>query len=78
VTKKKAAKKTATVPKPDAKEALNTWDSMLAYVKQADEAELWSLLGDERNGQRRANFMIRIYGRAQLLRSERERRELFA
>lgn len=55
---------------------LSSWVSMNEALKTLSEKECWSLLEQEKTGQKRAQFMLRIHGRANKLRAERERREL--
>ena len=55
---------------------LSSWVVMNEALKTIDEKECWKLLEQEKKGQQRAQFMLRIHGRANKLRAERERREL--
>lgn len=55
---------------------LSNWVAMNAALKELSEEKCWKLLQEEKNGQKRAQFMLRIHGRANKLRAERERREL--
>ena len=56
--------------------ALASWLALNAFLKSATEPQCWELLKEERTGKKRLNYLIRIYGKANRLRSERERREL--
>ncbi len=55
---------------------LSSWVAMNEALKTLSEEECWELLRQEKKGQRRAQFMLRIHGRANKLRAEREKREL--
>lgn len=61
-------------------EALNTWISLNEKLQDTatTEEECWKLLKVERAGQRRLQFMLRIFGRANKLRTERERKAIAA
>lgn len=55
---------------------LSSWVAMNEALKTISEEECWALLEEEKKGQQRVQFMLRIHGRANKLRAERERREL--
>ena len=61
-------------------DALNTWKSLNEALQsdETGEEECLRLLQVERKNQRRLQFMLRLYGRYNKLRTERERRELAA
>lgn len=63
--------KPATIANP-----LSSWVNMNEALKTLTEDKCWKLLEEEKAGQKRAQFMLRIHGRANKLRAERERREL--
>jgi hypothetical protein len=55
---------------------LATWDDLNRHIVVADEAVCRDLLCREREGRRRKTFILRIHSRLNLVRAERERREL--
>lgn len=55
---------------------LENWDTLNSYVQELTEEELKELLLEEKKGQKRLAFLIRIYGRYNKLRTIRERNEL--
>lgn len=55
---------------------LSSWVAMNEALKTLPEKDCWKLLEQEKKNQQRAQFMLRIHGRANKLRAERERREL--
>lgn len=57
-------------------EAAASWAMMKEFLLQSDEDSCWKALAVEKANQHRLNFMLRIYGCANKLRSERERNEL--
>lgn len=61
-------------------DSLKTWNSLNTALQSddVDEDECLRLLKIERAGQRRLQFMLRLYGRYNKLRTERERREIAA
>lgn len=61
-------------------EALSTWKSLNEELQKDEmtEEECLRLLNIERKGQRRLQFMLRLFGRYNKLRAERERREIAA
>lgn len=56
--------------------ALGSWLALNKFLRTAKETQCNILLEFERKGKRRINYMLRIYGRYNVLRSDRERREL--
>lgn len=56
--------------------SLSSWIELNKSLQLISEKECWKLLDTEKKGQRRTNFLLRIHGRANKLRAERERREL--
>lgn len=56
--------------------ALASWRTMRQALETATEAQCLEMLDAERKGENRATFLMRIYGRYSMLRTERERREL--
>jgi hypothetical protein len=57
-------------------QALLNWGNLQAALREMTEAQCWALLDEEKSGKRRIQFLLRIYGRANTLRCERERRGL--
>lgn len=59
-------------------EYLRTWRAMNEAMRmgQISEDEWWEALAHEKTHQRRAQFVVRIYGHANKLRSQREQAEL--
>lgn len=55
---------------------LSSWVAMNEALKTLSEKDCWKLLESEKKGSKRAQFLLRIHGRANKLRAERERREL--
>lgn len=53
-----------------------TWAETVRLLKKADEKLCWKMLKEEREGANRPMFLLRIYGKANRLRTERERKEL--
>lgn len=53
-----------------------TWAETVRLLKKADEKTCWKMLKEEREGANRPMFLLRIYGKANRLRTERERKEL--
>ncbi len=53
-----------------------TWAELVRRLEKADEATCWKLLEWEKAHGKRAMFLLRIYGKANKLRSDRERKEL--
>lgn len=57
-------------------EALKTWTGLNDYLRSASETQCAELLEKEDKGKRRVQFLLRIYGRYNRIRSDRERRAL--
>lgn len=57
---------------------LATWVDLNEALRNVNETECWTLLKAEQAGKRRVQFLLRIYGRANRLRTERERNALLA
>lgn len=55
---------------------LETWADLRKALGKATEEECQQLLDLEKEGKNRPTFLARIYGRYNMLRAERERREL--
>ena len=55
---------------------MDSWDELNRRLKKMTEAECAALLEAEEAGRARTSFLIRIYGRFNTLRTQRERREL--
>lgn len=55
---------------------LDNWQALNAHVQTMDEQELQKLLKKEQMNKNRMQFLIRIYGRYNKLRTIRERKEL--
>jgi hypothetical protein len=55
---------------------LDSWDALNKALKKIKEDPAWELLKEEQAGRKRPQFLLRIYGRANLLRSQRERKAL--
>lgn len=66
-------KKIKTTASPD---LLKNWHDLNAHIKELDEKQAWDLLEQEKNGKRRLGFLMRLYGRFNMMRTERERGEL--
>ena len=60
----------------EAPEALKNFRNLNAALKDADEKTCIALLDHERMSGKRHEFLIRIYGRWNKLRAQRERLEL--
>lgn len=56
--------------------ALAKWLELNKYLKTATEQQCSALLDEELCGKSRLQFILRIYGRFNSLRTRRERREL--
>lgn len=56
--------------------ALKSWKYLNDYLRTANEEECRLLLEAERKTTKRMNFMLRIHAKFNVLRAERERREL--
>lgn len=61
---------------PSLLKALDSWPLLHDVLHAASEEELWALLAYEQSGKRRKHYLIRLYGRANKLRYEREYAEL--
>lgn len=55
---------------------LQNWTNLNLALRSVDEVSAKKLLDAEKKGKQRIQFMLRIYGRYNRLRSDRERREL--
>lgn len=53
------------------------WLEFLEALKGLTEEECWTQLALEKSGKNRLGYLQRLYGRANLLRAQRERREWF-
>jgi hypothetical protein len=56
--------------------ALDNWLVLNKVLRTIDIDDCKEMLSTEQAGKRRLNYMLRIYGRYNRLRSDRERREL--
>ena len=56
--------------------SLLSWPALNTKLREATEQQCYRLLQLEAQGRRRPQFMLRIYGRYNRLRGERERRGL--
>lgn len=57
-------------------EALNSWVDLNTALKDATEERAKQLLEAEKAGRRRPQFLLRIHGRLNKVRAERERLEI--
>ena len=57
---------------------MDTWRGLHRVLPVATEEQLWELLRMEQQGRRRKHYLIRLYGRANKLRYEREYAALLA
>lgn len=55
---------------------LETWKALNKKLENATEKECWDLLKKEKDGKNRPQFKLRIFGRANKMRTERERKEI--
>ena len=55
--------------------AIATWRTLNRVLRQLTEAQAHALLQEERAGQARIQIMLRLHGRMNKLRVQRERRE---
>lgn len=55
---------------------LRTWNSLNAALRNIDEKGCQSLLDFEKKTKRRSQILIRLFGKYNRLRADRERREL--
>lgn len=53
-----------------------TWAELNVKLEDMTEQQAWDALKAEKEGKNRMSHLLRIYGRANLLRSQRERRAL--
>ena len=60
----------------DTAKVLANWADLNANLGGCDESQCWALLAAEKQGKARIQFLLRIYGRANKLRTQRERQEL--
>ena len=56
---------------------LENWGTLNEWVMQADEKAVKGALEKERKGKRRAQFLLRLHQRYNVLRANRERAQLF-
>lgn len=66
------------MPPKDEVNYLATWATLNRYVQGLDEQTLQALLKKEQKGEARTQFLIRIYGRYNKLRTIRERKEILS
>lgn len=57
---------------------LDNWDVLNKNVMDLDEPTLKKLLKQEMKENKRTQFLLRLYGRYNILRTERERKEVIA
>ena len=57
---------------------LSNWSTLNQHVQKLDEATIADLLKKEKKGKRRTQFLLRLYGRFNILRTARERQELIS
>lgn len=57
---------------------LEKWKTLNEGLADLTEDQVWQLLNLERTGQKRLQFLLRLYGRFNILRTDRERKELMA
>lgn len=62
----------------DITKVLANWADLNAHLGTCDEAQCWALLAAEKQGKARIQFLLRIYGRANKLRTKRERQDLIS
>ena len=65
----------SAVEKPQ-REHPRTWREMVEFVSEASEDELWDAIDYERENHGRVQYIMRMHGRANILRMARERKEL--
>lgn len=58
--------------------ALQTWLNLQEALRTLPEEDCWKLLAEEQAGKRRPQYLMRIFSRANKLRTDRERAELLA
>lgn len=57
---------------------LENWATLNDNIKKLTEQQVKDLLDVERKGEKRTQFLLRLYGRYNTLRTVRERKELMA
>lgn len=57
---------------------LDNWQALNDGIRSLSEDHVKQLLELEKSGQRRTQFLLRLYGRYNTLRTVRERKELMA
>lgn len=57
---------------------LKTWRGLLKWLRTAKENEIWKMLSYEVRNKKRISTAERLYGKANELRAQRERKELEA
>ncbi len=67
---------TATAKRFPKTHPLYTWRSLNVVLEKLDEEAAWDLLRQEVEGPARVQLLLRLYGRANKLRAQRERREV--
>lgn len=55
---------------------LRSWEALNTWLRSAKEEQCRQLLHVEKSSKRRSAFLLRIFGKYNRLRTERERREL--
>lgn len=55
---------------------LSTWSSVAKFLSGASEQQAYELLQEELAGRRRSTVLLRLYGKYNKLRTQRERLEL--
>lgn len=60
----------------DIKKALDNWETLNAWLRNATMKEAEALLKREKNGKRRIQYLLRIHARFNKMRANRERAEL--
>lgn len=62
--------------KIDPLDALGNWFALNEFLREASEADCERLLKEEKRGQRRVQYLLRIHARYNKQRGQRERGEL--
>lgn len=57
---------------------LDNWQVLNKYISKITEEQAWALLNNERADKKRPQFLLRLYGRYNTMRTQRERSELLA
>ena len=57
-------------------DALGSWSMLNEYLRDATEQQCEVLMKEEKRGQRRTQYVLRIHARYNKLRGQRERAEL--